>query len=534
MISWHRFKTIKERIHHAFADPESADKDPWWPISNLVDDYNANREKWVVGAFKVILDEAMSNFQPRTTKLSLLPFLSFVFRKPKPLGTEYKVAACAFSGILLYLEIQKGAVPMRKLPFTSQVGVTAACSLRLLLGAAHSGQATKERKLLKEEGRRHLVIADSWFGSVKLAEACKLLRKAGPGETAIFDGHLLADKTAPVQGHEIIAAVKTNSGWFPKKQIEDKMSKWPSGSYLVMETTAPRTAVKLVAVGYKYNARKVLCFVLTKDAASTIPGSPYKAKYPDQYGNVRERLVERPEAVGAYFDRSNAIDNHNHLRQHLLGLEKYWKTPNPWARNCFSIVGMTAIDCMLALRHRLPGLYEKLTVEEFADRLAYDCYYNGFQRRVVGSGQDDIVADGLLADDQQQQDITARLWNPPQVQNMSINICGTAIPSPITLDGSAFSFGQRSARPEYHDCVSYRGRDINGNASKRRCSICGLDTRMECSHPKCRSQCTWFGGKQYFGTMVCGPRSKPRSDISKQNVTNNTKTCIEIHREQCI
>jgi hypothetical protein len=198
-------------------------------------------------------------------------------------------------------------------PFTPQVGVTAACSLRLLLGAAHSGQSTTARKQLKEEGRRHLVIADSWFGSVKLAEACKLLRKAKPGETAIFEGHLLANKTAPKQGHEIIAAVKTNSGWFPKKQIEKKMNNWPSGSYLVMETTAPQTRVKLVAIGYKYNAKKVLCFVMTKDASTTLPGNPYKAKYPDQFGNVKERMVERPAAVEAYFERSNAIDNHNHL-----------------------------------------------------------------------------------------------------------------------------------------------------------------------------------------------------------------------------
>ena len=33
-----------------------------------------------------------------------------------------------------------------------------------------------------------------------------------------------------LNGHEIIAAVKTNSGWFPKDEITKKMAKWPAGS----------------------------------------------------------------------------------------------------------------------------------------------------------------------------------------------------------------------------------------------------------------------------------------------------------------
>ena len=60
------------------------------------------------------------------------------------------------------------------------------------------------------------------------------------------------------------------------------MANWPSGSYLVMECTAPETGVELVAIGYKYNAKKVLWFVMTKIAASLHAGIPYKAKFPDQ------------------------------------------------------------------------------------------------------------------------------------------------------------------------------------------------------------------------------------------------------------
>ena len=88
MISWSRFRAIKEKLHHAFHDGTTVDTDPWHQISELVNDYNRNRKQWIVASSTLVFDESMSNFQPRTTKLSLLPFLSFIFGKPRPLGTE--------------------------------------------------------------------------------------------------------------------------------------------------------------------------------------------------------------------------------------------------------------------------------------------------------------------------------------------------------------------------------------------------------------------------------------------------------------
>lgn len=90
ILSWARFKQVYERIHFAFYDA-GCPEDPWHPIGLLLDGYNDNRREKLAASIKIVLDESMSAFQPRTTKLSMLPFLSFVFRKPKPLGTEYKV-----------------------------------------------------------------------------------------------------------------------------------------------------------------------------------------------------------------------------------------------------------------------------------------------------------------------------------------------------------------------------------------------------------------------------------------------------------
>ena len=42
----------------------------------------------------------------------------------------------------------------------------------------------------------------------------------------------------------------------------------------------------LIPIGYKYNARKVLSFIVMDNAGSTKTGITYLSKYPDQFTNV--------------------------------------------------------------------------------------------------------------------------------------------------------------------------------------------------------------------------------------------------------
>jgi hypothetical protein len=53
---------------------------------------------------------------------------------------------------------------------------------------------------------------------------------------------------------------------------------------LALEATTSR-GVRLIAAGYKYNSSKVLCFVATKKAGSTIAGDPYRARFLDDHDN---------------------------------------------------------------------------------------------------------------------------------------------------------------------------------------------------------------------------------------------------------
>jgi hypothetical protein len=75
-------------------------KDPWHMVMLMVDGYNKVRHELVAASVCKVLDESMSAFRPRTTPKGGLPHLSFILRKPEPLGTEFKVIACAVTGKL--------------------------------------------------------------------------------------------------------------------------------------------------------------------------------------------------------------------------------------------------------------------------------------------------------------------------------------------------------------------------------------------------------------------------------------------------
>ena len=57
----------------------------------------------------------------------------------------------------------------------------------------------------------------------------------------------------------------------------------------------------LIAIGYKYNARNFLYFIVTDNAGITKTGILYLSKYPDQFTNVPIRPVARPLVMSNFF-----------------------------------------------------------------------------------------------------------------------------------------------------------------------------------------------------------------------------------------
>ena len=72
---------------------------------------------------------------------------------------------------------------------------------------------------------------------------------------------------------ELIGMVKTNTKGFCKETIENLTKYWPGGSYLVLRSKPMVPGVRtLIAIGYKYNARKVLYFIVIDNSGSTQTG----------------------------------------------------------------------------------------------------------------------------------------------------------------------------------------------------------------------------------------------------------------------
>ena len=103
-------------------------------------------------------------------------------------------------------------------------------------------------------------------------------------------------------GVELIGMVKTNTKGFRKDKIENLTKTWPGGSYLVLRSKPMVPGGRpLIAIGYKYNARKVLSFIVTDNTGTTKTGIPYLSKYPDQFTNVSIRPVARPVVMSNLF-----------------------------------------------------------------------------------------------------------------------------------------------------------------------------------------------------------------------------------------
>ena len=96
-------------------------------------------------------------------------------------------------------------------------------------------------------------------------------------------------------GAELIVMVKTNTKGFCKETIYKFTKDWPGGSYLVLRIKhmVPGDSL-LIYIGYKYNVKKVLSFIITDNSGSTNTGIPYLSKYPDQFTNVAIRPAALP------------------------------------------------------------------------------------------------------------------------------------------------------------------------------------------------------------------------------------------------
>jgi hypothetical protein len=213
--------------------------------------------------------------------------------------------------------------------FNSQIGATAGCTLRSLLGTIPPD----------ENDEKFGIRGDAWFGSVRAAnEVAK-------------------------RGHEGVFQIKSYHASYPKDYIEAALKDAPGGVHIALEGVT-RDEIKLVAVGYRYSRKATLFFLATENAGTTKNGDPYQMKYTDSFGNVCTRLVDRPDMISKFFASSNTIDTHNQLRQDCLKLEKKWITRDPFFRLATTLIGINVTDTFLLANYHKVINYSTITEDQ--------------------------------------------------------------------------------------------------------------------------------------------------------------------------
>jgi hypothetical protein len=110
-----------------------------------------------------------------------VPHLSFIKRKPHPLGVEMKKTVCDCStGVMMYCDLQEGKLRMARKHYANKFPHTTACTTRLFFKMGMNETGTRNRL-------HRIVYADSWFAGRTTARALMVelgLHFTGPVKTS--------------------------------------------------------------------------------------------------------------------------------------------------------------------------------------------------------------------------------------------------------------------------------------------------------------------------------------------------------------
>ena len=313
-LSRDRYLRITRYLSEAAPLPDGdLDRDRWRDVTWMIEAFNKSRKMHVKPGWLLCVDESMIAWTGNGC-----PHLSYVPRKPEPLGIEIKNLCDATSGVMLFLEIQDNKEMMARKKYRSGFPAAIATTLRLL------GSVSEKRVLLPADRVERLVAMDSWFASVSCVKALWATHKV-----------------------RSIGNVKTATRCYPHQEMRWKLSRKERGAIDVMHCQDH----EVWALGWHDHYFKT--FVC--NAGTSEPGEPAKKKRQRDDGSNYFKLVDRPVALQHFYDACGSIDQHNRHRQHLLKLEKIWRTHRWQTRVLYAVmVGMVTVDAHLMCAHLLP------------------------------------------------------------------------------------------------------------------------------------------------------------------------------------
>ena len=272
----------------------SQHEDPNEQINEFLDAVNNHLKTAMTPSDVIVLDESMIKSYHKNLQGKMK-----IMRKPRPIGNELKNVCCGFSKIVLHLELYRGKEIMQHAEHVRELGATTACCLRMTKAWSYSGK---------------IVVADSWFGSVK--SAVNLLNR---------------------NGLHSIMLVKTAHRDYPKDLLATpNRGEWNSA-------TATIDDVDLLAVKFMDLQEKQ--FISTCSTSSV--GPPRQTKHHGE--------VPRPQIAYDYLSYAAGIDIHNHVRTGSLGFEDVWSTKSPQHRQFAGIIGFLFSNAYLAQKYFKPN-----------------------------------------------------------------------------------------------------------------------------------------------------------------------------------
>jgi hypothetical protein len=188
--------------------------------------------------------------------------------------------------------------------------------------------STHTAEVLRQVEGAHLqtnswVGGDAWFGSVPTC--IEVYKRYGAHSTFI---------------------VKNNNHLFPMAALnavlKTRFDLRPAGHWVVFKTLFGD--MQVLCLAYAWSQQGVSYFV-----SSCGKTSPHELKYisnsEDDFGNIYQKEINRPEVAHFLYEYLPLIDEHNKQRQNILNLERCWLTKDPWFCLLTTIVGMYVVDC---------------------------------------------------------------------------------------------------------------------------------------------------------------------------------------------
>jgi hypothetical protein len=315
---------------------------PWEVFLPCMKSFNDRRQHLLSSVALLLLDESMSGWRPKTSKLGGLPNYTFEPRKPIPLGTMFRNGVECITGILAFQDpVQLPEQQAKKkynaepssLPDGTRIGAHTAEVLRQVEGA---GVPTGG-----------WVGGDAWFGSV--VSSVEVFKRLGVHSTWV---------------------IKNNHHFYPKQCLERVLRACHGsrivGKWVVFSTTIAE--VPLIAVAYAWSQNSI-AFVLSTCGTTCAAEAMYKSSFEDEFGHCTYKELPRPCLVEFLFEYLSLVDEHNRQRQSILGLERCWPTKCCWFRLLTTVVGMCVVDTHRLYRNHNYEVYGKMDVREFADNL---------------------------------------------------------------------------------------------------------------------------------------------------------------------